>query len=128
MNKKTFKGKISDIVKEFNQFVKDNKLDKNNYTLTLSDNRTIQQNSKFHAMVRELADHLGELDIELLKKQIKKELGYYKEEKVETEDTTYSLIVYEKTSEMSVKELAEFINKFEIWALNNLEYKFKNND
>lgn len=124
MNKKTFKGSIDTIIKEFNDFVNNNKLDKNSYTLTLSDNRTLQQNNKFHAMVRELADHLGELDIELLKKQIKKELGYYKEEKVETEDTTYSLIVYEKTSEMSVRELAEFIKKFEIWALNNLEYKF----
>lgn len=124
MNKKTFKGSIDTILKEFNEFVNNNKLDKNSYTLTLSDNRTLQQNNKFHAMVRELADHLGELNIELLKKQIKRELGYYKEEKVETEDTTYSLIVYEKTSEMSVRELAEFIKKFEIWALDNLQYSF----
>ena len=76
--------------------------------------RTIDQNSLFHLWVAVFADFIGELSREACKRDIKRELlGQKVCKNIFTGQSEYEDY---KTSEMTTKELASFMDKFKIWA------------
>ena len=78
------------------------------------DKRTLSQNSLFHAWVRVLQEHIGEVSFEDCKRDIKRTILGVREVinrftgEVGTEDY--------KTSEMDTKQLSDFMEKFKSWA------------
>jgi hypothetical protein len=77
----------------------------------ISDNRTSQQNKYLHAILGEIADHIG-YTINEAKQVLKHELGWY--------HSVNSVIVYDSTAEMTKEQLADFIDKIVIFASENL--------
>ena len=77
-------------------------------------NRTIGQNDLFHKWIAVFADFIGEPSRENCKRDVKRYFLGMKEVvnrftgEIEKDDY--------KTSEMTVNELADFMNKFKIWA------------
>jgi hypothetical protein len=126
--KKTFTGKRLDVLKKVEDYLvslDDSEIVKDKtYSVTVSDVRSLQQNDLFHSIIRDIAEETGELDINLLKKQIKQALGYYVDSSYETEDGTFIMRVFTKTSSMSSKELSEFILKVQVWAFETLGMTF----
>lgn len=124
---KKFKGKPLKLLEEFESLVNnmtDDELNKDS-SLEFTNNRTIAQNSLLSSMIRELMDFTGEENFERMKKIVKRELGFFQIHKVEGVDSDYETIIYDKTSEMGTKQLADFILKLEAWALNTLNYTFE---
>ena len=82
--------------------------------LTEKQKRTLSQNALFHVWVAVFAEFIGEVSIEACKTDVKRYLLGARERvskitgKTEMEDY--------KTSEMSTKELSDFMDKFKIWA------------
>ena len=83
-----------------------------------SPTRTLSANSLFHVWIAIFADHIGETSREACKRDVKRELlGQKICKNVFTGTLEYDDY---KTSEMTTAELADFMNKFKIWA--NTEY------
>lgn len=126
--KKVIKGKKAPVFEEVKTYF-DNISEKDaNKVLqvVISDVRTLAQNDRVHAILREIQDYIGELDFEQVKKDVKYALGYYKTEKTEVHGATYSITTYEETSSMSSKEIGIFMEKLEIWGLQQFGLNFKN--
>ena len=76
--------------------------------------RTIDQNSLFHLWVAVFADFIGEPSKESCKRDVKRELlGQKVCKNIFTGQSEFEDY---KTSEMTTKELGEFMDKFKIWA------------
>jgi uncharacterized secreted protein with C-terminal beta-propeller domain len=127
MKKQTFKGNAAKVISEAEDYfstLSEDELNKT-YQLSIDSTRSLSQNSLVHCMLNELCLFTGEDSIHRMKKIVKKELSYYKDTEVETDDGTYITRIYDKTSEMSVRALNEFILKLEAWSLHNLNYIFE---
>lgn len=126
--KKTFTGKRLDVLKKVEDYLgslEDSEIVKDKtYSVTVSDVRSLQQNDLFHSIIREISEETGQLDINQLKKDVKFALGAYTDYKHETEDGSFITRVYMKTSELSSKELSEFILKVQVWAFETLGMTF----
>lgn len=123
--KHKFKGTKIQITEEFKKAWKDIPDDKV-IQLNISDLRTLEQNSLLHVMIRELADNEGMIP-DKLKNMFKTSLLLYDDHVIESSDVSYISRVFHKTSDMGVKELADLILKFEVWALDNYGYTFNPN-
>jgi len=127
MKKQVFKGnatKTMQDVEDFYSTLSDGDLQKT-FQVTIDQTRSLESNALFHLMVKELCAETGEENVNKMKRDIKEALYYYTDTKVETEDSCYITRLYTKTSEMSSKELSEFILKIEVWAAQNLGYTFE---
>ena len=89
-------------------------------TVTISNTRSSKQNAMLHALIREICDFIGEMDIELVKMQLKWHLGY-----VETMIGLDggNVIIPLRTSQMSKEELAGFIEKLQVFSSIFLNFK-----
>jgi len=80
--------------------------------------RTLDQNALFHAWIKVFAECIGELSIEDCKRDVKRTLLGVKQ--VTNYFTGEIMFEDYKTSAMDTKQMAEFMDKFKIWA--NAEY------
>ena len=77
--------------------------------------RSLQASALFHVWIKVFADHIGEVDLERCKTDVKRHILGTKQRmsaitgKMEIEDY--------KTSEMTTGELSDFMSKFKVWAL-----------
>ena len=83
-----------------------------------SDKRTLDQNNLFHLWVSVIADDLGYTDKEACKRDIKRIILGQKED---VNRLTGEVIQVDyRTSEMTVSELASFMDKMKAWAQTDL--------
>ena len=83
-----------------------------------SDKRTLDQNNLFHLWVSVIADDLGYTDKDACKRDIKRTILGQKED---VNRLTGEVIhVDYRTSEMTVSELASFMDKMKAWAATDL--------
>ena len=68
----------------------------------IPDNRTSQQNKYLHAIIGEIAEHIG-YTINEMKQVLKHELKWY--------HSVNSVIVYDSTAEMTKEQLGKFIEQ-----------------
>lgn len=73
--------------------------------------RTLDQNAKWHSMVREISSHMNYTPEEM-KCIVKYALGYYHPIKGKVE----TILVYDETHNMSVEQLSELIEQTYEWA------------
>ena len=77
--------------------------------------RTINQNSLFHMWISVFAEDIGELNLDAVKRDVKRTLLGMREVRNrftgEIQSDDY------RTSEMDTKQLSEFMDKFKTWAL-----------
>ena len=89
--------------------------------------RNLEQNALFHLWMRVLSDDLGYLSIEDVKRDVKRHILGTKD----VIDRLTGEISFEdyKTSQMTKKQMADFMQKIKIWALTEmniyLPYKFE---
>lgn len=76
--------------------------------------RTLSQNALFHLWIAVLADHIGEVDLNSVKRDLKRTLLGMRE--VSNRFTGERQMEDFSTSEMDIKELSDFMDKFKIWA------------
>ena len=76
--------------------------------------RTLNQNSLFHLWIAVFAEHIGELELDVVKRYVKRALLGTRE--IVIKATGESQIEDFKTSAMSTKELSDFMDKFKMWA------------
>lgn len=79
-----------------------------------SDKRTLDQNNLFHLWVSVIADDIGYTDKEACKRDIKRTILGMKEDV--NRITGEVIQVDYRTSEMTVSELASFMDKMKAWA------------
>lgn len=85
------------------------------YTVKITeqrDRRTVDQNSKFHAMCQELGDALG-YTCEELKRLVKHELGYYKH----IDGPVGKIARLESSADWSTEKMSRAIDQLNIWAI-----------
>ena len=83
-----------------------------------SDKRTLDQNNLFHLWASVIADDLGYTDKEACKRDVKRTILGQKED---VNRLTGEVIQVDyRTSEMSVSELASFMDKMKAWAQTDL--------
>lgn len=125
--KQIYKGSPDKIMDELETYFKGlSQKDMNKiYQVSLDNTRTLSQNNLVHTIIRDIALFTGE-DFNRMKRIIKTELGYFNDTHVDTDDSSYITRIYSKTSEMSSKELGEFILKLETWAMHTLDFNCKN--
>lgn len=83
-----------------------------------SDKRTLDQNALFHLWVSVIADDLGYTDKEACKRDVKRTILGQKED---VNRLTGEVIQVDyRTSEMTVSELAAFMDKLKAWAATDL--------
>lgn len=83
-----------------------------------SDKRTLDQNALFHLWVSVIADDLGYTDKEACKRDVKRTILGQKED---VNRLTGEVIQVDyRTSEMTVSELASFMDKMKAWASTDL--------
>lgn len=127
MKKQIFNGNAVKTMQEIEDFfstLSEDELRKT-YRITIDQTRSLEANALLHVMLKEICDETGETDVNKMKRNIKEILGYYTDTKVDTEDSSYITRLYTKSSEMSSKELSEFILKIESWAATELNYTFE---
>ena len=101
-------------VAKFDTYCTKLKRDKKNVELSDKQRRTIDQNALFHAWIKVFADFVGEVSIEACKQDIKR---YFLGTKERVNRITGEVVIEDyKTSEMTTEQLADFMNKFKIWA------------
>ena len=101
------------------------------YKLIYSDIRSVPFNNYIHAVFTLIGTEMGESNIEVTKNIIKEAIGAYQDHKVHDSGVTYITRKYDKTSEMSTKELVEFMLKVETFAfheMNGLTFKHLKNE
>ena len=125
--KKVIKGNRIKVLDEIEKYFADlpEKDYNKTFQITIDNNRSLEQNNYFHACIRMLAEEAGYEDIELLKKQMKFMCGMYDDHVVETKSGTIINRLYKSTADMSVKELTQFIQKIEIFAIENFNFNFE---
>ena len=76
--------------------------------------RTLSQNGLFHAWIKVFAEHIGDADLEDVKRDVKRTLLGLRE----TANRFTSEIQLEdyRTSKMDTKELSSFMDRFKAWA------------
>lgn len=90
--------------------------------------RNLEQNALFHLWMQVLADELGYLSLEDVKRDIKRQILGTKEVVNQiTGELTFEDV---KTSRMTMKQMATFMDKVKIWALTemNIYLPYKKDD
>ena len=85
------------------------------YTVKISrdrQKRTVDQNSKFHAMCQELGDTLG-YTCEEMKRLVKHELGFYKV----IEGQVGKIARLESSAEWDAEKMSRAIEQLNLWAI-----------
>lgn len=89
--------------------------DANSYTVTITpnrDRRTLDQNSKFHAMAQELGDVLG-YTCDEIKRLVKHELGYY-----EVVDGKVGKVArLDSSADWDTEKMSRAIEQLNLWAI-----------
>ena len=89
--------------------------DDNSYTVTVTrnrDRRTVDQNSKFHAMAQELGDVLG-YTCDEIKRLIKHELGFY-----EVVDGKVGKVArLDSSADWDTEKMSRAIEQLNLWAI-----------
>lgn len=80
--------------------------------------RTVSQNALFHLWIRVIADHVGYTDVESCKTDVKRTILGMKES-VNKLTGEVQTIDY-RTSDMTTKELSDFMDKLKTWALSDM--------
>lgn len=80
--------------------------------------RTVSQSSLFHLWIRVISDHVGYTDVESCKTDVKRTILGMKESvnKLTGEVQTVDY----RTSDMTTKELSDFMDKLKTWALSDM--------
>ena len=76
--------------------------------------RSIAANNLFHLWIAVFAEHIGELELDVVKRYVKRALLGTRE--VVIKATGETQVEDFKTSAMSTKELSDFMDKFKMWA------------
>ena len=108
-----------EIIREYFIKLPENEWNKQ-YKIVFSDIRSIPFNNYIHAVFNLIKDEMGEGSLEDAKNIIKEAVGAYDDHKVQDLGVTFITRKYHKTSEMSSKELAEFMLKVETWAFHDM--------
>lgn len=89
--------------------------DDNSYTVTVTrnrDRRTVDQNSKFHAMCQELGDVLG-YTCDEIKRLVKHELGFY-----EVVDGKVGKVArLDSSADWDTEKMSRAIEQLNLWAI-----------